>query len=232
VGGGALVSVIIPALDEKPRIERALRSTLAPGVERIVVDGGSRDGTAQAALELGADRVVRSPPGRSRQMARGLEVALGEFILFLHADSRLEEGWEPELRRALEDPRVAGGAFRLRFESPRLPYRVLELGVRLRTRLGGLPYGDQGLFARRSVLDDGALEPTPIFEDLDLARRIRSRGRLVLLRSRAFTSPRRYEKNGILRVLVRNQLALFAYLLGLDRERVAHWYHRRPRGDA
>jgi rSAM/selenodomain-associated transferase 2 len=227
---GALVSVIIPALDEKPRIERALGSTRAPGVERIVVDGGSRDGTAGAARALGAERVVESPPGRSRQLAHGVELAQGDVLLFLHADSRLEPGWVEELRRALSDPRVAGGAFRLRFESPRLAYRALELGVRLRTRLGGLPYGDQALFARRCVLDrSGALAPTPIFEDLDLARRIRRHGRLRLLRSRAFTSPRRYERNGILRVVARNQLALGAFWLGLDRDRVARWYHGRPR---
>ncbi len=227
---GGLISVIIPALDEKPRLERALRSSRAAGVERIVVDGGSRDGTPELARRLGAERVVDSSPGRSRQVARGFEISRGEVILILHADSRLEEGWDAELRDALADPGVAGGAFRLRFESERLAYRSLELGVMLRTRIWGLPYGDQGLFARRGVLEQpGALDPTPIFEDLDLARRIRARGRLALLRSCAYTSPRRYERNGIVRVLALNQLALGAYLLGLDRARVADWYRRRPR---
>jgi hypothetical protein len=151
-------------------------------------------------------------------------------VLFLHADTRLDPGWERSLRCALRDPRVGGGAFRLAFESPRSAYRVIEAGVALRCRLLRLPYGDQGLFARRELLlEAGGVPPAPIFEDLDLVARIRRLGRLALLRERAWTSPRRYEQNGVLRTVVRNNVALSAYLLGLDRERVARWYRGQVR---
>ena len=222
------MSVVIPALDEEATLARALESTLLEGVERIVVDGGSADGTAEAARGLGAERVLCSAPGRARQMDAGYREARGETVLFLHADTRLDAGWAEALARALGDPRVAGGAFRLRFDSPRRIYRVIEAGVRLRARLAGLPFGDQGLFVRRALLDEsGGIPAVPIFEDLDLVRRIRRAGRLVLLPERAWTSPRRYERNGPLRQVLRNTLALTAWGLGLDRERVARWYRGR-----
>lgn len=223
------VSVVIPALNEFPGLERALRSTEAPGVERIVVDGGSVDGTLRLARRLGAERILVTACGRARQMDAGYRVARGEVILFLHADTRLEAGWAEAVRRSLEDPSVAGGAFRLRFESPRRVYRLIEQGARLRSVVARLPYGDQGLFVRRKVIDAmGGLADTPIFEDLDLARAVRRAGRLALLPLAAWTSPRRYERGGPLRTMLRNWAALAGWRLGVDREAVAHWYRRRP----
>ncbi len=230
VGGDVRLSVVIPALDEEGVLDRALSSTCAEGVERIVVDGGSRDGTVERAAALGAERVIVAPRGRARQMDAGWRVAAAPHVLFLHADTRLERGWDGALLRALADARVAGGAFRLAFDDPSPIYRALELGVRARIRLGGDPYGDQGLFARRSVLERaGGLAPTPIFEDLDLVRAIRAQGRLALLPLRGWTSPRRYQRNGVARTVIRNNAALVAYWLRADRAAVAAWYRGRPR---
>jgi rSAM/selenodomain-associated transferase 2 len=223
------ISVVIAALNERRQIERALHSTRATGVERIVVDGGSIDGTPEIALMQGAEHVLVSQPGRARQMDAGYRRAQGEIVLFLHADTRLEEGWADAVRDALADPAVSGGAFRLRFESWNPVYRLIEGGARTRCRIARLPYGDQALFVRRKVLDEqDGLPDTPIFEDLDLARAVRRSGRLALLRLPAWTSPRRYERNGPLTTMFRNWIALTAYALGLDRQRVARWYRRRP----
>lgn len=222
------ISVVIPALNEQPAIADALATARADGVERILADGGSSDATVAIALEHGVEQVVRCEPGRARQMAAGSRAASGQALLFLHADTRLEPGWADALRAALADARVAGGAFRLRFASERRVFRALELGVRLRCRIGGLPYGDQALFVRRAVLERcGGIPPVPIFEDLDLARAIRRAGRLALLPQLATTSPRRYLRHGVARLVLRNLLALGGYLLGLDRERVARWYRGR-----
>ncbi len=224
-----LVSVVIPTLNEGKELERALACTRLDGVERVVVDGGSSDGTAETARSLRAERVLHSSPGRARQMNAGYRAASGEVLVFLHADTWLEPGWLDGLRSALRDPRVAGGAFALRFASRRPIYRLLELGAWLRSRLGGLPYGDQALFVRRVVLDaQGGIPLVPIFEDLDLARLIRRSGRMAFLSARAHTSPRRYEVRGALRTWMRNTAALVAYGIGLDRERVARWYRRGP----
>jgi len=223
------ISVVIPTLNEQSRIERALACTALPGVERIVVDGGSRDGTPETARFLRAEQVLASPPGRARQMDAGYRAARGEVVLFLHADTRLDPGWREAVLRALEDPATAGGAFQLRFDGSGLALRLVEWGARLRSRLGGLPYGDQGLFVRRRLLDAaGGIAPVPIFEDLDLVRLIQRSGRLALLPLCARTSARRYERNGALRQVLRNQAALASYLLRLPRARVAAWYRRRP----
>lgn len=225
---GIPVSVVIPALNEEATIGRALECTRLPGVERIVVDGGSTDATREVAHALGADRVLRSRPGRAQQLDLGFRAASGDAILFLHADTRLESCWFEALQRALARPEVAGGAFRLKFESNRSIYRLIEAAVRLRCALGKLPYGDQGLFLRRKLLDENhGVLCVPIFEDLDLVRLIRCSGRLALLESRAWTSARRYERNGVLLTLLYNSVALLTYLLDLDREAVARWYQRR-----
>ena len=219
------ISVIVPVLNEQAEIGAALAAVRAPGVERIVVDGGSSDQTAEAARRHGADRVLCSPPGRSLQMDAGFRAARGQALLFLHADTRLEAGWDAAVRRALADPRVAGGAFRLRFAGERRALRWVEFWAGVRCRLLRLPYGDQALFVRRSVLERaGGLAHVPMFEDLDLARLIRRAGRLVLLPERALTSARRYERHGVTRVVLRNAVALLAWMLGVDRERVARWY--------
>lgn len=227
--GSLWVSVVIPVLDERDALEAVLACTARPGVERIAVDGGSSDGSAELARALGAEQVIGCERGRARQLEAGWRAARGEVVLFLHADTRLDEGWEAELRAVLADPRVAGGAFRLSFEGTSLRGRVWEAGVALRSRALRLPYGDQALFARRGVLQAaGGIAQTPIFEDLDLVRAIRHSGRLALLRTRAWTSPRRYLRNGWARQTARNQLALLAWALGLPRERIAAWYRARP----
>ena len=224
-----MISVIIPTLNEQSRIERALACAAEPGVERIVVDAGSSDGTLAAARRAGVEKALESAPGRALQLAAGSRAATGDVLLFLHADTRLEPGWSAAVRRALEDPRVAGGAFRLRFEASGAGYRLLEKGVALRSRLGRLPYGDQALFVRRAVLDAaGGIAPVPIFEDLDLVRLIRAAGRLALLDAPAWTSARRYRRNGVLRQVARNNAALVAYFLNVDRARVARWYRGSP----
>lgn len=217
---------MIPALHEADTIQEAVRSARAPQVEVVVVDGGSEDATRERARMAGA-RVLASGPGRARQLRAGAAATDAEVLLFLHADTRLSPGWDAALRRALEDPAVSGGAFRLRFEGAGPALRVLEWGARLRAHWAGLPYGDQALFVRRRILEEmGGVPQVPIMEDLDLARGIRSRGRLVLLPIPVCTSPRRYRQGGVLRTWIRNAVALAAWRLGVDRERVAVWYRR------
>jgi rSAM/selenodomain-associated transferase 2 len=227
------IAVVIPALDEAGRIQSAIRSARAPGVDVLVVDGGSRDGTPEVAREAGA-RVVASPPGRARQLAAGVRASTAEGLVFLHADSRLPPGFADGIRRALADPTVAGGAFGFRFErepgagaATRLGLRIVEAGVALRVALLGLPYGDQALVARRSSLERaGGVPEVPFLEDLDLVAALRRTGRFVALPGRVATSPRRYLARGVTRTWLRNAAALAGWRLGLDRARLAAWYRR------
>jgi rSAM/selenodomain-associated transferase 2 len=223
-------SVVIPAWNEAERIEATVHSAAAPGVEVIVVDGGSRDATTARAAAAGA-RVVTSERGRAAQLARGAVAARGEVLVFLHADTVLPEGWPAAVAAALAEPAVVGGAFAFRFDrggASRLGFglALVEWGARLRVALFGFPYGDQALFVRRGALAAaGGVPQAPIMEDLDLVAALRRQGRLALLPLPAVTSARRYRARGPLRAMLRNWVAALAWWLGLDRARIAAWYH-------
>ena len=142
-------------------------------------------------------------------------------MLLLHADSRLSPGWDERVREALADPGVAGGAFRLRFDERGRAFRLLELGVRARVALFGLPYGDQAIFVRRRVLEAiGGIPAVAFMEDLDLVDAIRRQGRLRVLDLPVVTSGRRYRQAGLLRTVVLHLLAALLWSLGVERGRI------------
>jgi glycosyltransferase involved in cell wall biosynthesis len=211
-------------------------------LEIVVADGGSRDETCLRARtwgsEMAADGLLHTPAigtlhtrvielsrdreaGRARQLQAGFEACGGDAVLFLHADTRLPSGWAADVCRALADPAVVGGAFRFRFdpaemaEGRTLGLRIIEWGAHLRVALFGLPYGDQAIFARRRALEAiGGVPQVPMMEDLDLVAALKRLGRLARLPAPATTSPRRYREHGVLRVFIRNSLALSAWRLG------------------
>ena len=229
---------MIPALDEAAWIGAAVgsaydRTAASDGgeagspIEVLVVDGGSRDETCYLARQAGA-RVITPPQGptaargRAAQLRWGASTSTGEVVLFLHADTRLEAGWSSEVSELMSDPTVAGGAFRFRFLERGRWERWVEWWVGVRVAFFGLPYGDQGLFVRREVLEQmGGIPSVPIMEDLDLVWEIRRAGRLGRLRARAVTSSRRYRARGFRKTLFWHQVALLGWFLGWDRARLA-----------
>ena len=218
--------MVIPALEEEEQIAAAIRSAVAPGVEVIVVDAGSRDATRQCARDAGAE-VMTSPPGRARQLAAGASRARGDVIVFLHADTRLPSGFADSIRTALRAPGVVGGAFRFRFDQRTASLRLVEWGAHLRVALLGLPYGDQALFVRRCVLEKiGGVPDAPVMEDLDLVNAMRRQGRLARLQDPATTSARRYLAYGVARTALRHTLAALAWGVGWDRAHIAAWLGR------
>ena len=220
------LSVVIPALDEAERIADAVASARAPDVEVIVVDGGSSDDTAARALNAGAF-VIRAPRGRARQLEAGAREAKGDALLFLHADTRLPSGYADAVVCALEDPGVAAGAFRLRFDQRTHGLGWIERIARLRVRLFALPYGDQALFLRRETLAAiGGIPQVPILEDLDMVRALKRRGRLALLPLEAVTSARRYLTGGPWRTALRHLAIALGGSLGVSRARLAVWARR------
>jgi rSAM/selenodomain-associated transferase 2 len=217
-----VISAVIPALDEEALVPDAVASVIGEAAEVIVADGGSSDRTREQARTAGAT-VIESPRGRGAQLHAGARAARGEWLLFLHADTRLDPGWSEALRGL--PPATPGGAFRLAVDSPRPAFRVIELGARLRCRLFRLPYGDQALFARRLAYErTGGFRPWPLMEDVDFVRRLGRVGPLALLPQRALTSPRRWQARGILRGTLTNWRVLALYALGRSPESLARIY--------
>lgn len=221
------LSVVIPTLGEASRIGSLVASLLRPGVEVIVADGGSADGTRALAREAGA-RVVLARPGRGPQLNEGAAIARGERLLFLHADTTLPADFPTIVAATLAEPAVAVGAFRFALDRRSLGHRLVEWGVRLRCATARTPYGDQALFLRRATFDAlGGFAPFPLLEDLDLVRRARRVGRVVVVPHPAITSARRWDRHGLLRTIAVHRLCAAAYLLGVAPERIAAWRERR-----
>jgi len=220
------LSIIIPAIDEADGIESALAGTEGiPSVtERIVVDGGSRDGTEERARACGA-KVIASAPMRSAQMNAGARAAEGTVLLFLHADTRLPPGFEHHVLEILTRPDTVAGAFRLGIEGHFPGLRVIEWLANFRSICMGMPYGDQAIFIAADRFDRaGGFPEIPIMEDFAFMRRLRSRGRIGIARTAVTSSARRYDEYGFWRTTCINQLMIIAYLGGISPARLARWY--------
>ncbi len=219
------ISIIIPVLNDAEALDSALSSTQdCTGVERIVVDGGSSDESAKVAQARGV-KCLLSPPGRARQMNSGAEVAEGTFLVFLHADTHLPEGFDHHVRQILTQSGVAAGAFELQIDAPSARWRLIEKAANWRSRYLQMPYGDQAIFLRAELFREvGGFTDLPIMEDFELIRRLQGRGRIVIAPAAALTSARRWKKLGALRTTLINQLMVLGFYLGFEPSRLARWY--------
>ena len=219
------VSVIVPAWNEERALPELLASLAAlPVAETIVVDGGSNDQTREVAARHGA-RVIASERGRGAQLHAGARGATGDVYWFLHADTRVSREAFDAMRTALErEPKLAGGNFSLRFTGGSRGARLLEW-LYPRLRLLGLCYGDSGFFVPRAKYwAAGGFAAHPLFEDLDLLRRLRREGQFVHLPTALVSSSRRWERTGFTRVFARWILLQLLYWLGTPPARLAAWY--------
>ncbi|WP_444985014.1 TIGR04283 family arsenosugar biosynthesis glycosyltransferase [Halomonas mongoliensis] len=220
------LSLIIPVLDEATTIETTLGSLQplrARGVEVVVVDGGSRDGTAALAAPL-CSRVVEATRGRARQMNAGAAVAGGEALLFLHADTRL-----PAEADRLIEAALAGGhrwgrfAIRLEGRHPLLP--VIATAMNLRSRLTGIATGDQALFMTREAFETvGGFPDQPLMEDIAMSRRLKRLSPPACLREKVTSSGRRWEQNGAWATILLMWRLRFRYWRGASPEKLAREY--------
>jgi rSAM/selenodomain-associated transferase 2 len=197
------LSIIVPVLDEAARISAAL-DALAPlreaGHEVIVVDGGSRDGTA-ALCQGRADRVLSSPRGRAHQMNAGAALARHAALLFLHADTRLPRDGAERVAEALADG-ADWGRFDVRIAGRSSLLPLVAALMNLRSRLTGIATGDQAIFVRRELFQRiGGFAEQPLMEDIALCARLRRINRPACLRQRVTTSGRRWDERGALRTI-------------------------------
>ena len=222
-----MISVIVPVKDEPPGVVEPLARFAGPADESelVVVDGGGDERTRQAFREAGA-RVLSLPGTRGSRLAQAAASARGDALFFLHADSQPPDDALALISRSLEDGADAG-AFSLAYEGADRRMRWIAWWANRRSRLG-MPFGDQGIFCRRSTYErTGGFRDLPICDDLDLVRRLRKAGAFLVRPEKTVTSPRRYREAGALRQVLRTWRVLAGYYAGVRPETLSRWYEGR-----
>jgi rSAM/selenodomain-associated transferase 2 len=220
------LAVVVPALDEAAGIEStlsALSALRARGVEIVVVDGGSRDGTPALAAPL-ADGVVTSERGRARQMNAGAAATRAEVLLFLHADTRLPADADRRVLDAVQRG-AAWGRFDVRIDGRSRWLPVVAALMNIRSRLTGIATGDQAIFVTRAAFDRiGGFPDQPLMEDIEISRRLRRLARPACLRDKVVTSGRRWDTHGAWRTIVLMWRLRWAYWRGVPAQELARRY--------
>lgn len=214
-------------------------------VEIIVVDGGPDQDTTLAITDPYVVK-INAASGRGLQMNKGAEMARSPILLFLHADTRLPMSAFGRIHELLKDQRIAGGAFSLGINiecstgnsatnpttgSSHRSLEFIAFMTTLRSRITRTPYGDQGIFIRRSVFREiGGFPVIPIMEDLELMRRMRKKGKKIrILHERVLSSPRRWQREGILKCTLRNWYIRTRFLCGTPAEKLVRYYRPEER---
>jgi rSAM/selenodomain-associated transferase 2 len=224
------LSIIIPVLDEAERIGgllAALQAWREQGVEVIVADGGSRDGTPGLCVGL-ADQVIASARGRAAQMNAGAATSHGDVLFFLHADTMPPADAPTAIAAA-----IAGGAdwgrFDVRIDGTHPLLRVVERMMNWRSRLTGIATGDQAIFVRRATFDAvGGYPAIPLMEDIRLSSTLRCVSSPACLREQVYTSGRRWESRGVVPTILLMWTLRLAFFCGADPVRLARRYGCGP----
>lgn len=223
------ISIIIPVLHEEPIINLALGSIFDlpydGEVEVIVVDG-SPNGETLSAIEKNEVRKILSKKGRAHQMNQGAAKACGDILLFLHADTELPKNALNTISSVMRKRDFVGGAFDLGIKSDRPIFRLIEMAASLRSRYTGVPYGDQAIFIRKEYFHSiGAFKEIPLMEDVELMRRIKKTGgKIYIIPEKVRTSPRRWEKEGVVYCTLRNWVLITLFFMGLPAEKLLKFY--------
>ncbi|XP_041458696.1 uncharacterized protein LOC121410582 [Lytechinus variegatus] len=250
------LSVIIPVFNEAPFIQQTLqnvteRCSFPDFLEIIVCDGGSEDNTQQLVTEFAENnkrvpiKLVTGLKGRGRQLNKGAMFSKGDNFLFLHADTKLPQGFDASVVLTLSTPGVSAGAFEFSLdcnhcsESERSEFdyskifefemKVLEWGTNMRAKRFELPYGDQALFMSRAIFKSVAMFPDYlIMEDYEMVCKLQGEGHIQIVEGKqAITSSRRYARHGYLMTVVLNSLIIMAYNLGIHPNALARLYYGR-----
>ncbi len=224
------VGIVIPTLNEARYLSGILADVgrLRVPTDVVVADGGSEDQTVEVAIREGV-RHLMVPRGRASQMNAGAIEVTGEWLCFVHADVRMPDAARRELELTVGQRSADAAVWRLEIDATGAWPRVMEFGAALRDRLGGLPYGDQGLLVRRALFEAvGGFPQLPIMEDVAMVRALKRRTRVRRLAASLRVSPRRWLREGPYRTWFHNIFLISAYLAGVAPRRLARRYRPEP----
>ncbi|CDS54501.1 Glycosyl transferase, family 2 [Polaromonas sp. CG9_12] len=203
---------------------QALAPLAAHGLQLLVADGGSMDGTV-ALAQAGGAQVVHAQRGRALQMNAGAHQASGDMLLFLHADTRLPPDADRLVQQALAKGPQVWGRFDVRIEGKPRMLRVIATFMNQRSRWTGIATGDQSLFMTRAAFDAvGGFPAQPLMEDIEMSVRLLKLSRPACLRARVITSGRRWETHGVWRTVLLMWRLRLAYWRGAAPEQLAAHY--------
>jgi len=221
------LSVVVPVLNESralPALLEHLQPLRRSGVEVVLVDGGSDDGSA-AIVACAGFQVICAERGRARQMNAGAAAVHGDVLLFLHADTRLPDGAVQLIDAALADGRHVWGRFDVEFDVRTWTMAATAFGMNLRSRLSGIATGDQALFMTRAAFDGvGGFPDQPLMEDVEITARLRQRSRPACVRRPVLTSARRWQARGAWRTIFLMWRLRLDYWLGVSPADLARRY--------
>ncbi len=222
-------SIIVPVFHEGKRINELIeflnRLDSDKNLEIIVVDGSQERDTLMA---IHSSHVVKiaSEKGRAKQMNAGAHAAKGEILIFLHADTELPFHGLHKINSLMERRDYVGGAFDLGIKSDKFIFKVIGTLSSLRSRLNRIPFGDQAIFIRKEYFNQiGGYKEIALMEDVELMKRIKkSEKKICIFYDRVMTSPRRWEKEGVIYCTLRDWTLQTLYYLGLSPDKLSRFY--------
>ena len=201
------ISIIIPTINEADNLPLLLSdlSVTKKEVEIVIVDGGSEDRTIDIALIYGAKVYKSKEKNRGLQLDIGAKKSKGEWLIFLHADTRLTNDWFKTIKSVLKRDENFIYYFKFRINDKKIIYRFLEIFVNFRSKYFKKPYGDQGLIIHRSIyFKNNGFRKIPLMEDVDFLMRLNNKKLLKQLNLPIFTSSRKWERTNIFHQAIRN----------------------------
>ena len=201
------ISIIIPTINEANNLPLLLSdlSSIQKKAEIIIVDCGSEDKTIDIANIYGAKVFISKEKNRGLQLDIGAKNSKGDWLVFLHADTRLTHDWFRKTNSFLKGNKNTIYYFKFKINHKRIIYRVLEILVNIRSKYLKQPYGDQGLIIHRNIyFKNNGFRKIPLMEDVDFLRRLNNKKYLKQLNTPIFISSRKWERTNIFLQAIKN----------------------------
>ncbi|ABM69905.1 TIGR04283 family arsenosugar biosynthesis glycosyltransferase [Prochlorococcus marinus] len=201
------ISIIIPTINEASNLPLLLSdlSSIQEEGEIIIVDSGSEDKTIDIANIYGAKVFISKERNRGLQLDIGAKNSKGEWLIFLHADTRLTHDWFKKINSFLKGNKNIIYYFEFKINHKNIIYRVLEILVNIRSKFFKQPYGDQGLIIHRTIyFKNNGFRNIPLMEDVDFLMRLNKKKDLKQLNFPIFISSRKWERTNIFLQAIKN----------------------------